>query len=93
MTALTCMQEEELFEPFLGEINLFPAMPDDQQVWWEPAARPAVSPSRNHPLSELLEPNQASGGRIPNVPAAGPGASYFIAAGGVWPFRNSEPIG
>jgi len=92
MTALTCMQSEEVFEPFLGEINLFPAMPDDQQVWWEPAAGQPVSPSRNHPLSELLEPNQASSGRIPNVPAAGPGVSYFIAASGAWPFLHREPV-
>jgi len=89
MTALICMQSKEVFEPFLGALNLFPAMPNSQQVWWEPAAGQAVSPSRNHPLTQLLELNQASGGKIPNVPAPGPGVSYFIAASGAWPFRGS----
>jgi hypothetical protein len=92
MTALICMQSQEVFEPFLGEIDLFPATPGDQHVPWEPAAGQAVSPSRNHPLSELLEPDQASGGRIPKLAAVGPGASYFIAAGGAWPFRDSAPV-
>jgi hypothetical protein len=87
MTALICMESREAFEPYLGEINLFPAMPGSQQVWWEPAAGQAVSPSRNHPLTQLLEMNQESGGNIPNVPAVGPGASPFIAASGAWPFR------
>jgi microcystin-dependent protein len=91
MTALTCVQSAEGGEPFLGQLDLFPATPADQQVRWESAAGQGVSLSRNRPLFHLLETNQATNGAVPNLPPAGPGASYFIAASGPWPFAGFEP--
>jgi microcystin-dependent protein len=91
MTALTCVQSAQSFEPLLGQLELFPAAPVDPQVSWEAAAGQRVSARGNRPLFALLEPNQATDGAVPNLPAAGPGASYFIAASGLWPFVDSEP--
>ena len=91
MTALTCVRSAEGREPLLGQLDLFPATPADPQVWWESAAGQGVSPSRNRALLDLLETNQATNGRVPNLPPVGPGASYFIAASGPWPFAGSEP--
>jgi hypothetical protein len=91
MTALTCVQSAEGREPLLGQLDLFPATPADPQVRWESAAGQGVSESRNRPLIHLLESNQATNGAVPNLPPVGPGASYFIAASGPWPFAGSEP--
>jgi microcystin-dependent protein len=88
MTALTCVQSAQRFEPLLGQLDLFPATPADPQGWWEPAAGQQVSPSKNQALSALLEPDQATNGAVPNLAPVGPGASYFIAAGGLWPFAD-----
>jgi microcystin-dependent protein len=91
MTALTCVQSAQSFEPLLGQLELFPAAPVDPQVSWEPAAGQRVSASSNRALFALLESDQATNGGVPNLPPAGPEASYFIAASGLWPFAGSEP--
>jgi hypothetical protein len=91
MTALTCVQSAEGREPLLGQLDLFPAKPTDPQVRWEPAAGQGISESGNRPLIRLLEGNPGTDGAVPNLPPAGPGASYFIAASGPWPFADPYP--
>ncbi|HWC08537.1 MAG TPA: tail fiber protein [Solirubrobacterales bacterium] len=88
MTALTCVQSAEGDEPLLGQLDLFPAISADPQIWWVSAAGQRVSPSRNPVLYDLLEANQATNGGVPSLPPVGPGASYFIAASGTWPFAR-----
>lgn len=88
MTALTCVQSAEGHEPLLGQLDLFPAVSADPQIWWQPATGQRISPTRNPPLFRFLESNEASNGGVPNLPPVGPGASYFIAASGTWPFAE-----
>jgi hypothetical protein len=88
MTALTCVQSAEGDEPLLGQLDLLPATSADPQIWWESAAGQRVFRNRNPALFDLLENNQATNGGVPNLPPVGPGASYFIAASGTWPFAG-----